>query len=72
MKEQICELMESANQRYHIDDWVEEQGGWAGVLRLVREKYQTAIDYAIERWGVTVGVAGAIVGVVAFAIWYNW
>jgi len=74
MTEQICELMESAYQRYRIGDWIEEQGGWPGVLRLVRKKYQTITDYG-ERWGVnrvTVGVAGAIVGVVAIAIWYNW
>ena len=77
MTEQIYELMASAYQRYHIDDWIEEQGGWTGVLRLVREKYQTITDYAIGRRGsmrqnLTAGVAVTIVGVVAFTVWYNW
>lgn len=76
MTEQIYELMASAYQRYHIDQWIQEQGGWTGVLRLVRMKYQTVTDYAIGRRGsvrqnVTAGVV-VIVGVVAFTIWYNW
>ena len=75
--EQVYELMASAYQRYHIDDWIQEQGGWTGVLRLVRKKYQTFSDYAIGGQGSTrrnAATAGAIVviGAVAFAVWYNW
>ena len=75
--EQVYELMVSAYQRYHIDDWIQEQGGWTGVLRLVRKKYQTFSDYAIGRRGLTrrnAGTAGAIVliSAVAFTVWYNW
>ena len=39
--------MATAYQRYHIDDWIQEQSGWTGVLKLVRKKYQTFIHYAI-------------------------
>lgn len=75
--EQVSELMASAYQRYHIDDWIQEQGGWMGVLRLVRMKYQTFTDYAIREWNFTrrqTATAGSIVIVsaVAFIVWYNW
>ena len=75
--EQVYELMLSAYQRYHIDDWIQQQGGWTGVLRLVRKKYQTFSDYAIGGRGFTrrnAVAAGGIVliGAVVFAVWYNW
>lgn len=75
--EQVYELMVSAYQRYHIDDWIQEQGGWTGVLKLVRKKYQTFSDYAIGERGLTrrnAVAAGAIVliSAVGFAVWYNW
>ena len=77
--QQVSILMAAAYQRYHIDDWIQEQGGWTGVLRLVRKKYQTVTDYATGGRGFTTGqkvAAGAgvagIAGIIALvAIWYN-
>lgn len=75
--EQVSSLMAAAYQRYHIDDWIQEQGGWTGVLRLVRKKYQTFTDYATggqgftRRQAVTAG-AGVICIITVAAIWYNW
>lgn len=75
--EQVYELMASAYQRYHIDDWIREQGGWTGVLKLVRTKCQTFTDYAIQPVFArrqTAVAAGTIVvfGAVGLIIWYNW
>ena len=75
--QQVSTLMAAAYQRYHIDDWIQEQGGWTGVLRLVRQKYQTVTDYATRGRGFTTGkkiAAGAgVTGIIALvAIWYNW
>lgn len=75
MTEQVYELMTFAYQRYRINDWIQEQGGWKGVLRLVRMRYQTFTDYATQRLvsnsGATAG-AVVLIGTVAFIVWYNW
>lgn len=73
---QICELIEGAYQRYNIDGWVQEQGGWNNILTQVRTRYRNFYDYAIQpactrQTAVTAGTI-IIVTVVAFAIWYNW
>ena len=77
--EQVYELMASAYQRYHIYEWIQEQGGWKAVLGLVREKHQTCSDYAPQggrgftrrNTALTVGAA-FILGAVALGVWYNW
>ena len=77
MTEQVYELMAAAYQRYQIDEWIQRKGGWAGVLRLVRKKYQTITDYATGGRGFTrqhAAIAGTVIisfGV-AFTIWYYW
>ena len=76
--EQIYELIATAYQRYQIDAWIQRQGGWSGVLQLVRTKFQTFTDYAIQGRGFTkkagAATAGAfvILGAAAFIVWYNW
>ena len=77
LTEQVYELMEAAYRRYRIADWIKRQGGWTGVLRLVRKKYQTITDYATGGQGFTrqhAAIAGTVVVSfgVAFMIWYNW
>ena len=75
--EKVSSLMATAYQRYHIDDWIQEQGGWTGVLRLVRKKYQTFTDYAtggrrFTRRQAVAASAGVISIIAVVAIWYNW
>ena len=75
--EQLYGLIATAYQRYHIDNWIQEQGGWSGVLQLVRTKFQTFTDYAIGGRGLTrkrAATAGVIIvfSAAALFIWYNW
>ena len=40
----VAEMVSSAYERYHINEWIQEQGGWRGVLQLVRNEYQSFVD----------------------------
>ena len=68
--EQVVELMTIAYSRYEIDVWIEEMGGWPGVLARVRGAYHSAIDYAMpsnERRGSLIAASAGVAGVAAIA-----
>ena len=73
----ISELI-APYERYHIHQWIQEQGGWIGVLKSVRNKYQAFVEcvprsrrlgswrqIAVAAGGVTIGMIVASAG-----IWY--
>ena len=73
----VAELMVSAYERYNIDNWIQEQGGWKGVLRLIRNKCQTVVDYIPARRGMGSWRQAAVTGAgvicliaVGAAIWH--
>ena len=75
----VVELMMSAYERYRIYDWIQQQGGWRGVLELVRRRYQTFVDYAfplprrLGSWRQIAVGSGVMIGVVvvsAAGIWF--
>ena len=66
--EKVSILMAAACQRYHIDDWIQEQSGWTGVLRLVREHAVPNLHRLYRRQA----VAGMICIIITVAaIWHN-
>ena len=76
--EQVSILKAAAYHRYHID-WIQEQSGGTGVLRLVRKKYQTFIDCATggqgfmrRRQAVAAGAGMICIITTVAAVWYNW
>lgn len=73
----VTELVSSAYERYHIDEWIQEQGGWRGVLQLVRNKYQSFVDYVpvprgFELWRQIAVTGGVAIGAIAVGagVWY--
>lgn len=73
----VAELVSSAYERYHIDEWIQEQGGWRGVLQLVRNKYQSFVDYVpvprgLELWRQIAVTSGVAIGAIAVGagVWY--
>ena len=75
--EQVSILMAAAYQRYDIDDGIQEQSGWTGVLRLVREHavpnlhrlYATGVQGFMRRRQAVAGMICIITTVAA--IWHN-
>ena len=79
--EQAYSVIAAAYQRYHINNWIQEQSGWTrtGVLRLVREEYQTLMDYGTGGQGFMrrrqavaagAGMICIITTIASIAIWY--
>ena len=73
--EQVAELMVVAYSRYHIDEWIEQIGGWSGVLTVVRETYHSVIDYARPpgRRGSLIAAGAGVAAIAAAGIgtwWY--
>ena len=76
--EQVSSVKAAAYQRYHIDDWIQEQSGWTGVLRLVREHavpnlhrlYAAGAKGFMRRRQAVAGMICIITTVAA--IWHNW
>lgn len=74
----VAGLMASAYERYHINEWIQEQGGWRGVLQLIRNKYQTFAEYVpvprgLGSWRQTaVAAGGVLIGVITVGagVWY--
>lgn len=73
----VAELVSTAYERYHIDEWIQEQGGWRGVLQLVRNTYQSFVDYVpvprgLNSWRQIAATGGVAIGAIAFGagVWY--
>lgn len=65
-------------ERYHVHQWIQEQGGWNGVLKLARNKYQAIVEcvprYRRMGWWRQIAVAAGVVTIsvvaVGAGIWY--
>lgn len=74
----VAKLMTLAYERYHINEWIQEQGGWTGVLKLVRNQYQTFVDGCVliprglGSWRQIAMAGGVTIGAIAVGagIWY--
>ena len=73
----VAELVSTAYERYHINEWIQEQGGWRGVLQLVRNTYQSFVDYVpvprgLNSWRQIAVTGGVAIGAIAVGagVWY--